>query len=163
MHLNSKISFKNIHLCLTTLFFTETLVRHNLKQNEALSTCTESVYLSHCLSPSLCHCLSPSLSLSLSLTHTHRRKKGLSFGSFQKTVNWHQHACFWPTSSSERSLDRPASRTSPDFLESSWRHDCHRICVEVFNNWPCHHYNFSTWPLISHIQEEATQPGTKRL
>ena len=74
MHLNSKISFKNIHLCLTTLFFTETLVRHNLKQNEALSTCTESVYLSHCLSPSLCHCLSPSLSLSLSHTHIEEKK-----------------------------------------------------------------------------------------
>ena len=49
----------------------------------------------------------------------------LSFGSFQKTVNWRQHACFWPISSSEWSHDRPASRTSPDFLESSWRHDRH--------------------------------------
>lgn len=43
---------------------------------------------------------------------------GLSFGSFQKMVKWCQHACFWPTSSSEQSW-------LTHFKDKPWR-DCKR-------------------------------------
>ena len=112
----------------------------------------------------VCQCVSLSLSLEGGLPLISCRSENVVSHlevSKRRLIGVNMPVSGLPSSSSDWMESWPTC-FSLDVLESSWSHDRHSSCVDFFSRRPCHHCNFSTRPLTSHIQEEIKPPSQVR-